>query len=225
MPITDLQVKEVWAKINGDTLFSNVWNKDDILSSVENSNVAVFKNELSYIKDEYLRMLVIVGLLFVPSYFFKIPASSTGKYHPKFASGDGGLLRHVKVACLFAMRMLNINTVPSINPDVVIASLILHDGFKHGIIEEKFTCDDHAAICADTLLKIWELVMPDCNSALNSRVSNCIRSHMGQWNKRKDGSVYAPVPQTGEEKLVHICDYLAATQTLGFNFDESNNIV
>ena len=62
------------------------------------NNINYFQKEFSYIKsDEYKNdYKVLVDLL--PDYFFKVAASSTGKYHPAFSLGDGGLLRHTKVA-------------------------------------------------------------------------------------------------------------------------------
>ena len=48
-----------------------------------------FKNEINYVSDVERRkdLKKMIGLL--PDYFFEVPASSTGKYHPKFALGDG----------------------------------------------------------------------------------------------------------------------------------------
>ena len=66
----------------------------------------VFKTEINYIKNpEYQRNAeILIELL--PDYFFEVPASSTGKYHPKFASGDGGLVRHTKAAVRIAYELL-----------------------------------------------------------------------------------------------------------------------
>lgn len=60
--------------------------------------VAVFKKELSYIESPIVRTIVEDLLSEVPNYFFEIPASSTGKYHPDYALGKGGLVRHTKAA-------------------------------------------------------------------------------------------------------------------------------
>ena len=51
--------------------------------------------------------MTLIELL--PNYFFEVPASSTGKYHPEFALGDGGLIRHTKVAVRIAYELLNNN--------------------------------------------------------------------------------------------------------------------
>ena len=43
----------------------------------------------------------------LPDYFFEIPASSTGKYHPEFASTTHGLVKHTKLAVRIAYELLD----------------------------------------------------------------------------------------------------------------------
>ena len=62
----------------------------------------IFKVELDKFKDNDIRVSAETILEMMPDYFYEIPASSSGKYHPAFSLGDGGLVRHVKVA----MRIL-----------------------------------------------------------------------------------------------------------------------
>ena len=62
----------------------------------------VFEVELSKISSQEVRVSTETVLEMLPDYFYEIPASSSGKYHPQFSLGKGGLVRHVKVA----MRIL-----------------------------------------------------------------------------------------------------------------------
>lgn len=100
--------------------------------------VAVFKRELSYIKDLEIRTLTEDLIGTIPNYFFEIPASSTGKYHPDYALGKGGLVRHTKAACLFAniLRIPNPLQLSERMLDCAIAALIMHDTRKSGISDE-----------------------------------------------------------------------------------------
>ena len=41
----------------------------------------------------------------LPEYFFEVAASSTGKYHPVYALGVGGLVRHTIAAVEIANEM------------------------------------------------------------------------------------------------------------------------
>ena len=71
------------------------------------SKVECFNTEINYIKNkDYVEdFKTLINL--IPDYFFEVPASSTGKYHPKFSLGDGGLLRHTKAAVKIAYELLN----------------------------------------------------------------------------------------------------------------------
>lgn len=45
----------------------------------------LFTTELSYIKDDSLKKSLVEILKLLPDYWFSVPASSTGKYHPEYA--------------------------------------------------------------------------------------------------------------------------------------------
>ena len=45
----------------------------------------------------------------IPSYFWSVGASSTGKHHPEFSSGDGGLARHSLMAYRWLKNMIETN--------------------------------------------------------------------------------------------------------------------
>ena len=66
----------------------------------------VFENEIVLIKNEDIRESLRVLIDKIPDYFFTIPAASTGKYHPSYAQGDGGLVRHTKAAVKIAYELL-----------------------------------------------------------------------------------------------------------------------
>ena len=66
-----------------------------------------FKNELELIKDEKLRAFTEFYLSNrVPSYFWEIGASASGKYHPPFSQGNGGLVRHTKAVVYFCDELI-----------------------------------------------------------------------------------------------------------------------
>ena len=61
-----------------------------------------FEREIALIKNEDYRKFIIDYLdNECPSYFWEIGASSSGKYHPKFSQGEGGLVRHTKAVVMF----------------------------------------------------------------------------------------------------------------------------
>ena len=102
-----------------------------------------FSKELEYIKSEKIKNACQKMIELLPDYFFEVPASSTGKYHPEYALGEGGLLRHTKAAVRIAYELLNDPCIgdkyTQDEKDLMIMALILHDGLKSGLNHEKYT--------------------------------------------------------------------------------------
>ena len=116
-------------------------------------NYTLFNDELNLIKNERLRRSCVEMLKLLPDYFYKVAASSTGKYHPSFSLGDGGLLRHTKVAVKIAKSLLDDpifgDKYTSNQKDLMLIALMFHDGIKHGIPEDKYTKVDHPILAAE----------------------------------------------------------------------------
>ncbi len=117
----------------------------------------VFKIELDYIKDEKIRNSCAKILDLLPNYFYVIPASSTGKYHPDFSLGNGGLVRHVKVATRLMKELLDnpcyTKNYTNEEKDLMLMSIIIHDGLKDGV--EDFDYEKEKKYL-DQKNKLWE---------------------------------------------------------------------
>lgn len=182
-----------------------------------------FKKELDYIVNEDIKESLEIMIDRIPDYFFNIPAASTGKYHPSYAQGDGGLVRHTKAAVRMAYELYGIYKFPQRTKDLIIMALILHDSVKKGIEEDKYTKFDHPLIACDFIR----------NNKKDLKISNedvefvcdCIAGHMGKFNTSDYSNVILPLPKTPEQKFVHMCDYLASRKIINIVFDENDNIV
>ena len=63
--------------------------------------IKLFERELNLIVNEDLRMAVKSYMEErVPDHFWEDGASASGKFHPKFAQGIGGLVRHTKAVVM-----------------------------------------------------------------------------------------------------------------------------
>ena len=192
-------------------------SEDGFVYTRENS----FTEELEMIKSEEVKELVKTVLEVVPDYFFSIPASSTGKYHPKLSLGYGGLIRHTKTAVKFADRLMRneqMGTFDDDDRDIVIASLILHDSVKNGWNGSQFTVAKHPKLASELVNKVGEDL--GFNDEYYYEISKCIASHMGQWNTNKNGKEILPKPVGKLEEIVHMADYLSATRFINVDFDE-----
>ncbi len=183
----------------------------------------VFKKELDYISDEDIKESLKFLIDKIPDYFFSIPAASTGKYHPMYAQGDGGLVRHTKAAIRMAYELFGIYKFPKRIKDLIIMALLLHDSVKKGEEENKYTLFDHPLVACSFIKKYKDELKISNDDILF--VCDCIASHMGRFNTSEFSDVILPLPKTPEQKFVHMCDYLASRKVININFDEDNNIV
>ena len=182
-----------------------------------------FKEELDEIQDVELKVFASKMISQLPNYFFLVPASSTGKYHPMYALGEGGLLRHTKAAVRVALELLRLNMYKPIFhlKDYIIVALILHDGWKHGQPDEngnpsQYTVSNHSEVCANWI-RSYGSTLIDAGKA--NYIADLVLTHMGQWNMDyKTGRYFAPEPSTIEACFVHMCDYLASRKCLEMNF-------
>lgn len=185
----------------------------------------VFEVELNRINDERVRISASFVLEMLPDYFYKIPASSSGRFHPAFSLGEGGLVRHVKVAMRILEEMFRdkaFGEYSDYKKDLMRMALLLHDGFKSGLEYSGHTAVDHPVIMADFIVNNQEQLFISPEDA--EFVASLVRSHMGPWNTDKDGHVIMPTPKSKEELLIHLCDYIASRNFLNVAF-ENNEIV
>lgn len=184
----------------------------------------VFNVELARFENENVRLSAETILNMIPDYFYEIPASSSGKYHPLFSLGEGGLVRHVKVAMRILEEMFRdaaFGDYDSNTKDLIRMALIVHDGFKSGITNVGHTCNEHPILMSDFIIENMDKL--DISEEEARFVASLVITHMGPWNKDRAGNVIMPVPKTKEELLVHLCDYIASRNFLNVHF-ENNEI-
>ena len=186
-------------------------------------NIKLFEREINLIVDEELRMAVKSYMdEETPDYFWTDGASSSGKYHPQFAQGEGGLVRHTKAVVMFAEELLRMSSYAYMKEeykDYVIAACILHDTAKYGVGEyDKSEYKNHATNAAKAFADYayWTVDYKPSEFLLNA-----IASHMGQWSTEKEDR-----PFTNIDRCVHMADYMASRSFIDIPSitEEYNNI-
>ena len=180
----------------------------------------IFNKELSYIKNDEYRKNARTYLELLPDYFYTVEASSTGKYHPSFALGDKGLVRHVKVAVRIGKELTSSKTIGNVftdnEKDLILIALLLHDGLKEGIVKEKYTRFDHPVLMAEFVRDNKDKT--SFNDEEIKLLSDMIAAHMGEYNTNPYSDVILPLPSNKYEKMVHMCDLLASRKFLDVKF-------
>lgn len=185
----------------------------------------VFLKEINYIKNSEYRKNTKILLDLLPDYFYEIAASSTGKYHPSYTLGNGGLVRHVKTAVRIGYELLNNQTIgykfTDREKDLIVIALILHDGLKHGKDGKKYAFN-HPIIIADFIRENKN------KTTLNDEdiefTASTIEPHMGEWNTDYNGFEILPLPKNRYQRFVHMCDFLASRKFVNVNFDDNEMI-
>lgn len=174
----------------------------------------VFDYELGQINNNALRGFITRCIDAAPAYFFTMAASSTGKYHPAYTLGDGGLIRHTKAAVRIALDLLRNDIYARFRTiqDEIVAALILHDSVKKGFGGNEYTLTNHPLLACDLITgQADKEGLDDMMRAKIIVICDLIATHMGQWNTDyKTGEEVLPKPGSMEQKFVHLCDYLAS---------------
>ncbi len=165
------------------------------------------------IKSKDIKLQLFQAFTDVPDYFYKVAASSTGKYHPEYALGEGGLLRHTIAAARIGCDLVDLEFLELTDDekDYVICALLLHDTFKHGVTYSKYTLHNHPVLAAEHVRAV-------CSREFANNVAPLIESHMGQWTTCKWDKTVLLKPTSKLQQIVHLCDYLASRKYLTFEF-------
>ncbi len=183
-----------------------------------------FIKEYNYIKNKkYVENLkIMIDLL--PDYFFNIPASSTGKYHPAFSLGEGGLLRHSKFAAKLAYEMYNDESITGTfnqnEKDLMIFALLIHDGLKSGLKKEEYTRFDHPILMANYIRDNKDKLTLTKNEI--EFIATCIETHMGPWTTDYNGNEILKKPVNKYQKFVHMCDFLASRKFIDTKYKDND---
>ena len=183
--------------------------------------IALFQRELSYLSDPNFKEFTKILLENADEYFYHVPASSSGKYHPDFARGEGGLVRHSRAVAYFANELvrpsLEFGKLTREEADCIILAAIVHDIKKQGTGLEGHTVREHPALASEYVKAQWELHGKDLiDMADILYICKAIESHMGPWQD--------PKPETRPEIIVFYADYIASRKEIvGINFIDNGS--
>ena len=179
---------------------------------------------LDSFENKDIRDFAIVLLEDLPEYIWHVGASSTGKYHPSYSLGEGGLMRHQ----IAVVRFLNFffeleqyrSKLTSREMDLMRLAGLVHDGRKSGSQEDydksKYTKFDHPIQMADVVRSYDGQYLTHKEIEL---VAETISRHMGAWNTDKKNDVVLPKPNEKFSRMVHVADFLASRKCLTMDFD------
>lgn len=133
--------------------------------------------EIQKIKSPTIRKFVEQALLEADPMFWKVPCSSSGKYHPPEDQIEGGLIVHIQkgVAVIeqFARRAL----FSEIELDAAIAAYLIHDICKDGVPPWGKHTDYTHGLLASKWLEQFSLH----DRVVKTMILDAVRYHMAPW--------------------------------------------
>jgi len=185
----------------------------EILKTFENKDIEKFAEEC---------------LKNAPLYWHEVAASSTGKYHPQYALGQGGLVRHTIALVRILNHMLAVESFAkqftSRERDLLRVAGIAHDMMKSGTQEDyeknKYTKFDHPILAANMIREMEGLPKEEIEL-----IAHAIESHMGEWNTdKRSPDVVLPKPTDKYQIVLHLADYLASRKDIEIQFDNVEEV-
>jgi len=176
-----------------------------------------FIAKINEITDEKLRNVCLDMVNDIPEYFWTIPASSSGKYHPQCDLGEGGLVRHSIMVYTIAMDLITSEMFVrdnDANRDIARVAALFHDCIKSGPVAEDGSYSDHTVFEHPRLASGFvreHLEAANIDKLKIEMICDAIYTHMGKWCIDKYGDAKAlSKPRTDFEKMIHMADYMAS---------------
>lgn len=194
-----------------------------------NMRLQLFANELNDIKDAKLQAFAVKLLVDAPDYFFTVPASSSGKYHPYFAREEGGLVKHTRCVVFYAECNAESFDFDAHLRDLVIIAAIAHDIKKQGDNNfGKHTVWEHPELAYNFVLETQKK-NPELITVEDATIiANAILCHMGKWSHHPEftrGKKAYPMPVTLFDYALQSADYMASrTELTGFAFRSTDGV-
>lgn len=159
--------------------------------------------EIERVKDDTIKAFLIDAFLEgCPEYFWKLPTSSSGHYHPRDEIDDHGNWLHTKRMYAtyenLSRSLVEAGVITERERELGKAAALLHDMFKYGFpeAEGQHTINYHDVLAAAYVRQYTDL--PD-------KVAELIETHNGAWHT-------GPTPRDLHEWCLHFADMSAAAR-------------
>lgn len=162
---------------------------------------------IAEIEDQRLREYTEAAVSRLDPAFWHAAASATGKYHPAYDQGSGGLVCHTVMCAIYALSGIRRYGVPHLC-DVLLCSALLHDAWKNGEPWGRYTTKDHGATAARHMVEDWLVGFEDVESQI-AIAAYAVYHHMGVWSEPQGLDPFEFRPENDAQR-----DYAAAALIL-----------
>jgi len=191
--------------------------------------LSYFKNELDQLKDPELKNVAEEIINSTPEFYFTIPASTTGNFHPKNEQVEGGkVLHHRKCFKLASQagRRYELNTK---DMEILKTACLLHDipyCFYYDEKESRYRTDpEHAQKSAEAIALVADRILTPENESLTlKKLVASVYFHMGIWAKyNPESNLYKELLEFKNHPLVlatQECDFYCSRRFIDIELEE-----
>lgn len=207
--LTHCEVQKEWMRINERLLQEKICrqHKEIVINQCEPIEQN-FKNVLQFIKDKQIKDLIVKILSMAPKYFWRIPSSSSGKWHPSDEDKVGGKVLHTKRSVYIAYHLARMEELNELEKDLLIGAMIVHDICCQGSEDEasSTTMPEHGLLVQKKTKSLRD-------SPYYAEIMAIVQAHMGHWGPVK--------PKKKLEKLAHMADYISSRKAVKIDIDQA----
>ena len=186
--------------------------------------VKVFEPILSKFETEEIRQYCEDMIAEIPDYIFTIPSSQSLKYHNVTQCQVHGQIFHILMFGEIMNYILDLeymqNKYSSARQrDCLRCTSIFHDAIKCGRENSGFTVHEHPLLAGEWIRNTN--VKHDIDAETKQYIARLCESHSGQWTRSSRSDVVLPKPETDDQFLVHLCDYLSSRSNLDMIYPDT----
>lgn len=187
------------------------------------NKIKVFESLLNNFETEEIRNYCSDMIYEIPDYIFTIPSSTSYKYHNKTQCQPHGQIFHILMFGEIMNYVLGLDYVKERlseprKRDCLRCTPIFHDAIKCGLNGSQYTVHEHPMLAGEWIRNTK--VKNDIDDETKNYIARLCESHSGQWTKTNRSSIVLPKPETDEQFLVHLCDYLSSRSNIDMTYAE-----
>lgn len=180
----------------------------------------IFKEFLDTFETDELRLYCEDMIDAMPGYIFQIPSSTSLKYHNQTQCQAGGQIYHVLMTVtvlnyILGLEYIKLKYSKPKQRDCMRIAMCLHDSLKCGVPTEdgnQYTVFQHPLLAGEWIRSFK--VKHDIKQGLKDYIARLVESHSGEWNSSKKSLDVLPKPETDDQFIIHLCDYLSSRNNL-----------